>query len=616
MTLTVSRTADASTTLNAFCDVTSISLAGNPGTTGTWTYTSKPATAAVPTITAITGENALADNISKGTYIFNYSLPAIGACPSTNSSRTINIYTAATSLADAGTDISLCTGTTTATLTGSIPATGTAVWNLISGPNTPTPVSANALASDTSLSNLAEGLYLYRYSINTNTACAASADTVMIIKEKTANAQPDQRLCNVTAASLAGNAPVYSTGSWLQVSGPNTATILLPNAANTQVTGLVSGTYVFSWTIAAAGACPASSSNVQIIVDAAVAATGAGPDVTICPASTSPVLGTTASGGVTYLWSPATYLSNATVAQPNFTGTLYPGTFTYTLNTSSGSCTASDQVVVTVRAYPADFSVSKSTYTTFTAVNAGVGASYLWDFGSGSSPATANAIGPYNVTYSSSGTKTASLTVTDANSCTNTKTLSFSALASSLPLHLLSFTAAPDGSNVVLNWTTADAVNVSLFSIERSTDGIAYSAIGSVLFSISSGTYSFTDVNILSSANSYYYRLRTVDNDGNFMYSTVRIIKSAAILNQPAVSPNPFINQLTVTINMQRNESTLSVTLLDGRGAIIITKKFTGLKEGVQQVQLTAPGYLSRGLYILQLKTEKSRSYYLKTMKQ
>jgi K319-like protein/PKD domain-containing protein/type IX secretion system substrate protein len=617
MTLTISRTADASTTVNAYCDVTSISLAGNPGTTGTWTYTSKPAAAAIPSITAISGENALADNISIGAYVFKYTIAAIGSCPSSNSSRTVNIYTAATSLANAGSDLSLCTGTTTATLTGNIPATGTGAWNLVSGPNTPTPANSNAQSYDTSLSNLVEGLYIYRYSINTNSACAASADTLLIIKEKTANALPDQRLCNVSTALLAGNAPVYSTGSWSQISGPNTATILLPSSASTQITGIVAGTYVFSWTIAAVGTCPASSSNVQVIVDAPITATSAGPDLTICPASSSPVLGTTASGGVTYSWSPSTYLSDPTIAQPSFTGTAYPGSYTYTLNSTNGSCTATDQTTITVRAYSANFSISKNTPNTFTAVDAGVGASYLWDFGSGSSPATASTIGPFNVVYNTSGTKTASLTVTDANGCTSTETLSFMAMASSLPLLLLSFTAEAQGDNVMLNWETSDAVDVRSFSIERSLDGTNFSTVGSVTFSPVLNAYSFTDANILAGSGSiYYYRLTITDNDGSFEYSNVRIVKFEGISNQLNASPNPFTDKLTVKIAIEKNESTLSIKLLDNRGAIIMIKKFTGLKQGYQLLQLNGFGYLSSGMYILQVQTEENQVYHIKVVKQ
>ena len=54
---------------------------------------------------------------------------------------------------------------------------------------------------------------------------------------------------------------------------------------------------------------------------------------------------------------------------------------------------------------------------TFTADNAGAGASYAWTFGAGASPATSSSRTPPNVTYSTCGDKTITLTVTLPNGC-------------------------------------------------------------------------------------------------------------------------------------------------------------------------------------------------------
>ncbi|WP_345070243.1 T9SS type A sorting domain-containing protein [Hymenobacter fastidiosus] len=56
----------------------------------------------------------------------------------------------------------------------------------------------------------------------------------------------------------------------------------------------------------------------------------------------------TASGGVSYAWSPAAGLSNPTIANPVFTATM-PGTFAYTVTaTSASGCTATASVTLTV----------------------------------------------------------------------------------------------------------------------------------------------------------------------------------------------------------------------------------------------------------------------------
>ena len=60
---------------------------------------------------------------------------------------------------------------------------------------------------------------------------------------------------------------------------------------------------------------------------------------------------------------------------------------------------------------------------TFTNSSTGSITTYSWNFGSGATPATANTIGSHTVTYSTTGLKTISLTVTGpGGSNTITKT--------------------------------------------------------------------------------------------------------------------------------------------------------------------------------------------------
>jgi hypothetical protein len=115
---------------------------------------------------------------------------------------------------------------------------------------------------------------------------------------------------------------------------------------------------------------------------------------------------------------------------------------------SSTACTSipTDTAFVVVNSAPtATFTVNPSSPTqsvastiTFTGA-AGIGTTYSWNFGSGASPATANTVGPHSVTYSTTGSKTISLTVTNpgctavnsssnitvtAGSCTGTSSMS------------------------------------------------------------------------------------------------------------------------------------------------------------------------------------------------
>ncbi|MCA1747598.1 MAG: hypothetical protein LC655_07865, partial [Bacteroidales bacterium] len=68
--------------------------------------------------------------------------------------------------------------------------------------------------------------------------------------------------------------------------------------------------------------------------------------------------------------------------------------------------------------------VCEGSAVTFTNTSTGTTGSttYSWDFGAGAVPATANTIGPHEVTYSTSGLKTITLIITDGASDSETKT--------------------------------------------------------------------------------------------------------------------------------------------------------------------------------------------------
>ena len=111
-----------------------------------------------------------------------------------------------------------------------------------------------------------------------------------------------------------------------------------------------------------------------------------------------------------------------------------------------------------------------------------------------------------------------------------------------LPVELSSFTSNVNGRNVTLNWSTKTEKNSDRFSIERISNG-AWESIGSVKAAVLSNSpkqYSFSDKNL--NTGNYQYRLKMIDNDGSFNYSSV----TEAAVTQPMNFelsqnyPNPF----------------------------------------------------------------------------
>ncbi|CAF4576832.1 unnamed protein product [Rotaria sp. Silwood1] len=88
------------------------------------------------------------------------------------------------------------------------------------------------------------------------------------------------------------------------------------------------------------------------------------------------------------------------------------------------------------------------------------------------------------------------------------------AQGSNLPVSLVQFTSKILNSTVLLNWQTANEVNVSHFNIQRSNNGKEFTTIGKV--NAGNKEYSFIDAisNLELGIRNWYYRLEIVDKDG------------------------------------------------------------------------------------------------------
>jgi gliding motility-associated-like protein len=332
------------TTANAGNDQTictsSTAFTGNTPAIGTGVWTLISGTGTIVTASSATSS---VNGLSVGANVFEWTI-SNGTCPSSSNQVTINVD-ANPAVAVAGPDQTLCA--TTTSLAGNIPSPGTGMWTLISGSGTiVTPNSATSVVN-----GLAVGANIFQWT-TTNGTCPASSDQVTIYIDAnptTANAGIDQTICS-SASSLAGNTPVIGSGTWTLISGP--ATITAPSSNTSAVTGLATGANVFEWTISN-GACPSTSDQVTINVDANPSLANAGTDQTIC-ASSSLLSGNIPStgNGVWTLISGTGIISTPAVASSSVTG-LSVGANIFQWTISNGTCPAStDQVIINIDANP------------------------------------------------------------------------------------------------------------------------------------------------------------------------------------------------------------------------------------------------------------------------
>ena len=138
-------------------------------------------------------------------------------------------------------------------------------------------------------------------------------------------------------------------------------------------------------------------------------------------------------------------------------------------------------------------------------------------------------------------------------------------LSTPLPVELTSFTGSANGRIVELAWNTATEINNSGFEVQRAMhSGLSglmdWQKVGFVDGAGTSNaahSYSFADVN--SAAATYSYRLKQIDHDGKFTYSSaveVTTTLSAEDFKLSQNYPNPFNPSTKLTFAAKNAERT------------------------------------------------------------
>jgi|GEM_PF-2818098 len=105
------------------------------------------------------------------------------------------------------------------------------------------------------------------------------------------------------------------------------------------------------------------------------------------------------------------------------------------------------------------------------------------------------------------------------------------------PVKLIAFTAQAFENSVRLEWATAEELNSDHFEIQHSTDVKQWTAVGTLLSggnSASTRSYHFIHPNPASGMQ--FYRLKMVDMDGTFAFSTIREVNFGTVRD---LYPNP-----------------------------------------------------------------------------
>ncbi len=163
-----------------------------------------------------------------------------------------------------------------------------------------------------------------------------------------------------------------------------------------------------------------------------------------------------------------------------------------------------------------------------------------------------------------------------------------------LPVKLTSFNANCVENGIMITWQTATEINNDYFVLEKSNDAIHFFDLQTI-----NGNGNSSSINIYStldksnSLETNYYRLKQVDFDGNYTYSSI-IASSCEISGFKIDNPRIIGNSLSFNL-FNPKRMAVQFSLYDYTGKLITTEKInnrTGLTE------LIVPE-LSNGIYLL-----------------
>ncbi|MCF8256995.1 MAG: PKD domain-containing protein [Flavobacteriales bacterium] len=345
-------------------------------------------------------------------------------------------------VANAGQDAAVCAGESVQ-LNGS----GGVAYAWTPVPTLSDPATANPTATPASTT-------AYTLTVTDANGCEDNGTvTVTVNPLPSVNAGTDASVCIGTTAQLgASGADSYD---WSPAAGLDDAAISDPTFS-----GLATQTFTVTGTDA--NGCQNTDDVTVTVVD--LPSVNAGNDTAICIGST---LQLNATGGVSYVWDPATDLNNVNIANPIFSG-IQTTAFTVT-GTDAAGCVNTDDITITVNSLPiinagndAEICAGQTAQ-----LNASGAQSYVWSPASGLNDAAI-------ATPTFSGTNSTIFTVsgTDANGCQNTDDVIIT--VNPLPIadidppadvclgNATQFTHSSTGSITGFNWVLAAGVTPTI----------------------------------------------------------------------------------------------------------------------------------------------------------
>jgi PKD repeat protein len=517
----------------------------------------------------------------------NYTATATNSCGTSANSNTVVMNVTPLPSSPLGINASqnsICVGgSTTLTVNGTLNTGET--WHWYSGSCGGIPVGTG---SSITVSPTVTTLYFVRAE---NGTCYSGCSFINIIANPVpiANAGPDVSICSGTTVTLGSPFIPGHSYSWTPTTGLSSGSVAMPNASPSATT---------TYTLIITNSVGCADTDLVVVSVNAQPVADAGPDLMACSGYPT-TIGTPLIPGFNYDWTPATYLNSAVVAMPNTMPTA-PITYTLIVSNPGTGCADTDVVNIGVNPLPtADagpYSVINqqgSVQIGGTPTATGNGPfSYIWLPPLDLSSSTAS-----NPIASPDTIRTYTVTVTDANGCIRTDTVTVYVIPPCIP-PTASFTAMPLVGNCPLTVSFQDQSQTSgattyLWNINVNGTLQTYTGANPTALYTVAGTYSaqliVTD---------------TCRSDTLYMpnYVTVSCPVSAASVSGNAaidIFPNPATNQLNINGEFLANGE-YQLMLQNVLGQTLATRKVQVVAGKLSEQFSLAP--YAHGIYTIQLK--------------
>ena len=170
-----------------------------------------------------------------------------------------------------------------------------------------------------------------------------------------------------------------------------------------------------------------------------------------------------------------------------------------------------------------------------------------------------------------------------------------------LAASFIDVTARPSNGAILVAWSITREATTIDYTIERSNDGVNFSAIASVPFRESNSVdndYQYTDNSGYATGGTCYYRIRENESGGRFIYSQVVVIRLEATAGKLVVYPNPAKSFVSLSFNMTVAR-TVTLRLFNGNGNLVAEQQYRA-NAGQNNLTIDRVAELPDGAYLMQ----------------